>query len=187
VPIVVGMSIYDGSVAGTPPDAAAGRAAALAAFSGEPFATGAVGAGTGATTGKWQLRTDPGGVGLAHGAAGPASVVAVVVVNAWGDVIGAGSSPSSPSEVPAAFSGQNTTIGVLLTDAALSKNDCYLLAQSGHTGFARTIHPAHSRYDGDAVVALATGAVTSEVNLDLLRAVAAEVMADAIRNAVVRA
>jgi len=184
VPIVVGMSIYDGSVAGAPPDASAGRAAGLAAFSGEPFATGAVGAGTGATTGKWRLRTDPGGVGLAHGAAGPASVVAVVVVNAWGDVIVAGSSPSfAPSEVPAAFPGQNTTIGVLLTDAALSKNDCFLLAQSGHTGYARAIHPAHSRYDGDAVVALATGAVTSDVNLDLLRAVAAEVMADAIRNA----
>lgn len=185
VPIVVGMSIYDSAVAGTPPDAAAGRSAALAAFSGEPFATGAVGAGAGATTGKWQLRTDPGGVGLAQGAAGPASVVAVVVVNAWGDVIGAGS-PSS--EVPAAgFPGQNTTIGVLLTDAALSKNECFLLAQSGHTGYARAIHPAHSRYDGDGVVALATGAVVEDVNLDLLRAVAAEVMADAIRNAVIRA
>jgi L-aminopeptidase/D-esterase-like protein len=73
---------------------------------------------------------------------------------------------------------------VVLTDARLSKADCYLLAQSGHTGYARAIHPAHSRFDGDALVALATGELEQEVNLDQLRAVATETVADAIRAAV---
>jgi len=190
VPIVVGMSIFDASVAGTPPTYAAGKQALAAAFRGDPFEAGAVGAGAGATTGKWRQRLDPGGLGLARGSAGDASVVAIVVVNAWGDVIGSDGRPvfggdvSAPS--PESPFGVNTTIGVLLTDARLDKNDCFLLAQSGHTGYARAIHPAHSRYDGDAVVALATGEVAG-ANLDLLRAVAAETMTSAIRNAVIHA
>ena len=132
-------------------------------------------------------------------------MVALAVVNAWGDVLGPDSQPvfappsapaaswsdiseMSPGPLRSAASGAssalgNTTVAVLLTDARLSKNDCFLLAQSGHTGFARALHPAHSRYDGDAVVALATGEVP-DADLDLLRAVGAEVMADAIRSAV---
>ncbi|MEV4701941.1 P1 family peptidase [Actinoplanes sp. NPDC049316] len=207
VPIVIGMSIFDASVrsgppAATgaphtvgpprtagPPDAAAGRAAARAAWDGEPFGTGRAGAGTGASTGKWRDRLDPGGVGWAVRDAGPARVAAVVVVNAWGDVLGPGGDPlfaadAAPARPAAAFGMQNTTIGVVLTDAALSKNDCFLLAQSGHTGFARAIHPAHSRYDGDAVVALATGEAAEAADLDLVRAIAVDVVADAIRTAV---
>ena len=188
VPIVVGMSIFDGSVAGEPPTATSGQLAVRAALSGAPFATGAVGAGAGASTGKWRDRLDPGGVGVGRARAGAASVVAVVVVNAWGDVLGASGEPifggDPPSSVEVPFGLTNTTIGVLLTDAVLDKTACYLLAQSGHTGFARAIHPAHSRFDGDAVVALATGDVPA-VNLDLLRAAATGAMAAAIRSAVV--
>jgi L-aminopeptidase/D-esterase-like protein len=191
VPIVVGMSIFDASVAAAPPDAVSGRRAVVAALAGEEFATGAVGAGAGATTGKWRDRLDPGGLGVARGSAGAAAVVAIAVVNAWGDVLGEGGRPLfAPEESGGGghkpFAGANTTVAVLLTDAKLTKNDCYLLAQSGHTGFARALHPAHSRYDGDAVVALATGEAPEEADLDLLRAVAAEVMAEAIRNAVRR-
>jgi L-aminopeptidase/D-esterase-like protein len=190
VPIVIGMSVFDESVRTGPPDAAAGRAAALAAWSGEPFATGAAGAGAGATTGKWRGRRDPGGVGTATGTAGAATVAAVVVVNAWGDVLGEDGRPVSGAGVAvgeprAAFGMANTTVAVVLTDARLTKNDCHLLAQSGHTGFARAIHPAHSRFDGDAVVALATGQV-ADANLELVRAVATETTAAAIRNAVAR-
>ena len=188
VPIVVGMSLLDGSVRTGPPTAENGREAALAAWSGAEFRMGRVGAGAGATTGKWRGRLDPGGVGWACRSAGSASVAAVVVVNAWGDVLGEDGRPVAGGGTDAApsagFGMQNTTIAVVLTDATLSKVDCYLLAQSGHTGFARAIHPAHSRYDGDAVVALATGAVTEVVNVDLIRAVAAETMAAAIRAAV---
>src|SRR4051794_38144292 len=93
VPIVIGMSIFDASVGSGPPHAPAGRAAAHAAWSGEPFATGRVGAGTGASTGAWRQRRDPGGLGQARRAAGPAQVVVVAVVNAWGDVLAADGSP----------------------------------------------------------------------------------------------
>jgi L-aminopeptidase/D-esterase-like protein len=189
VPIVIGMSIFDGSVRTGPPDAASGRAAALAAYAGTALTGGRVGAGTGASTGKWRGRLDPGGLGLAERQAGTARVAAVVAVNAWGDVLAPGGEPlfgGTPGAVrPEALYGmQNTTVAVVLTDARLSKNDCYLLAQSGHTGFARSIHPAHSRYDGDAVVALATGESEVDADLDLLRAVTADTVAAAIRAAV---
>ncbi|MFC4071009.1 P1 family peptidase [Actinoplanes subglobosus] len=236
VPIVVGMSIFDASVAADPPGPGAGRAAALAALTGQPFLSGTAGAATGATTGKWRGALEPGGLGRATGRAGPATIEAVAVVNAWGDVLDSrgnvinargnvidarghvidarglvidaggdvldarghlidgrgvvtdgdhvGPGPRRP-EVPFGRPMTNTTIAVLLTDAKLSKTDCHLLAQSGHTGFARALHPAHSRYDGDAVVALATGEVDG-ADLDLLRAAATEVMAAAIRDAVVR-
>jgi L-aminopeptidase/D-esterase-like protein len=189
VPIVIGMSIFDASVGADPPDAVAGRAAALAALSGEPFATGRLGAGAGASTGKWRGRLDPGGLGRADRKAGPATVTAIVVVNAWGDVLAEDgrplfAPPAEPESIRPGNPWQNTTIGVVLTDARLSKADCYLLAQSGHTGYARAIHPAHSRYDGDALVALATGELTAEVDIDLLRAVTTETVAAAIRSAV---
>jgi L-aminopeptidase/D-esterase-like protein len=162
----------------------------MGAFEGRPLESGAVGAGAGATTGKWRHRLDPGGIGTATLPAGPAEVTAVVAVNAWGDVLGPDGRPVFGGDIPAApaVGGgfQNTTIGVVLTNARLSKTDCYLLAQSGHTGYARAIHPAHSRYDGDAVVALATGEVTGDVNLDLIRAVATDAVAAAIRAAVIR-
>jgi L-aminopeptidase/D-esterase-like protein len=185
---VVGMSIFDESIRTAPPDAASGRAAALAAYRGEPFGFGRVGAGSGASTGKWRGRRDPGGVGWRQLPCGPAAVAAVVVVNAWGDVLGGdgepvfGGGPASRPPDPAGL--QNTTVAVILTNARLSKTDCFLLAQSGHTGFARAVHPAQSRFDGDAVVALATGEITEDVNLDLLRAVAVDTVAAAIRAAV---
>ena len=190
VPIVVGMSIFDSSVRTGPPGADAGRAAALAAWSGAAFESGPVGAGTGATTGKWRNRLDPGGVGWAVRPAGPASVAAVAVVNAWGDVLTEDGKPlfggDAVTEPAVAFGMTNTTVAVVLTDARLGKDACFLLAQSGHAGFARAIHPAHSRFDGDAVVALATGEVTRGVSLELIRAVAAETTAEAIRAAVTR-
>jgi L-aminopeptidase/D-esterase-like protein len=189
VPIVVGMSIFDGSVRTGPPDARGGRAAALAALAGDDFASGRVGAGAGASTGKWRGRSDPGGLGWARRDAGGVRVAAVVVVNAWGDVLGRDGEPlfggaEGYVRPPAGFGMQNTTVAVVLTDARLSKPDCFLLAQSGHTGFARALHPAHSRYDGDAVVALATGEAGAEADLDLLRAVTTDVIGDAIRSAV---
>lgn len=182
VPIVVGMSIFDGSVAAAPPTAEDGREAALAALRGDAFAVGRVGAGAGAHTGAWRGRQDPGGLGVAHGSAGDASVVVVAVVNAWGDVVGPAGPPAGDAPVAAAPFG-NTTVAVVLTDARLGKNDCFLLAQNGHTGFSRALHPSHSRYDGDAVVALATGDVDGD--LDHLSAVVATVTAEAIRSAVV--
>ncbi|BAL89009.1 putative S58-family peptidase [Actinoplanes missouriensis 431] len=186
VPIVVGMSIFDASVAATPPTASAGRDAALAAFRGDTFTSGTVGAGAGATSGKWRGGVAPGGLGVAHGRCGDASIAVVAVANPWGDVIGADGSPlfvtgGGGEPVSDPFGMTNTTIAVVLTDAALTKTECQLLAQSGHTGFARALYPAHSRFDGDAVVALSTGDLTAD--LDMLRVVAADVTAAAIRAA----
>ncbi len=185
VPIVVGMSLFDASAGGEPPTAESGRLAALAALGGEPFATGRVGAGTGATTGKWRGRLDPGGLGVAEITVGPARVAAVVAVNAWGDVL---PRDGTPGEIPitAPQPMTNTTIAAVLTDAVLTKTECFLLAQSAHTGFARALHPAASRYDGDAAVALASGPVTlpDALAFDLLRAAATDVVAAAIRAAV---
>ncbi|WP_250008904.1 P1 family peptidase [Actinoplanes sp. M2I2] len=191
VPIVVGLSLFDASVAtlNRPDFAEGGRLAAQAALDGVPFATGRVGAGTGAATGKWRERLDPAGLGLAEGRAGEATVVALAAVNAWGDIIGPDGRPqTAPDETrtapaPSPFPTANTTIAVVLTNAKLDKVACHWLAQSAHTGFARSLHPAHTRYDGDAVVALATGELDTPVDLEHLRAVTSDVMAAAIRSA----
>ncbi|GGL19579.1 P1 family peptidase [Mangrovihabitans endophyticus] len=194
VPIVVGLSLFDASVRSGPPDAAAGRRAALAALDGAALTTGRVGAGAGATTGHWRGRADPGGLGVAQRTAGGATVAVLAVVNSWGDVLGddarpltggppvAGPPVPGPAARPFGAPGLNTTLAVVLTDARLAKPDCFLLAQSGNTGLARALHPAHSRFDGDAVVSLATG--VADADLDLLRAAATEATAEAIRNAV---
>jgi L-aminopeptidase/D-esterase-like protein len=121
-------------------------------------------------------------------------VVAFAVVNAVGDVIGADGAMIAGSTAPAdapAFEAEapfeeaaapgNTTLVVVATDAVCDKAGCHLVAQSAHDGVARALHPAHTRYDGDLSIALATGAV--EVQLDRLRAVAADVVAEAIRGA----
>ncbi|HUE89383.1 MAG TPA: P1 family peptidase [Vicinamibacterales bacterium] len=80
--------------------------------------------------------------------------------------------------------GENTTIGVVATNARLSKTDANRLALMADDGFAKAIVPSHTVGDGDTVFALATGRWTGEVSLTLLGALAAEVMAEAIVRAV---
>ena len=122
------------------------------------------------------------------------TVAAIAVVNAVGDVVGAdgrilagSTAPASaigfPTDAPFEEERGNTTLVVVITDAALDKHACYLLAESAHDGFARALHPAHSRFDGDAAIALATAGATgaNEPSLDRMRAVATDVVADAIR------
>jgi L-aminopeptidase/D-esterase-like protein len=204
VPIVPAACVYDLLEAtGGPPTADDGYAAAVAAALDQPFATGRVGAGTGATVGKWRGReyAVPGGVGLAVTDVDSARVAAVTVVNAIGDVIGAdgtviaGSTapedaPAFPTPAPfeepapeprAKGHGENTTLVAVVTDAVCSKADCHLLAQSAHDGLSRALRPSHTRFDGDWSVAVATGVV--EAHLDRLRIAAADVVADAIRAA----
>ena len=176
------------------PDADDGYAAAVAAARDEPLATGPVGAGAGATVGKWRGRgfEVPGGLGVAATDVDGAHVAALAVVNAVGDVVGsdgaivAGSTAPAgavafPSPEPFEEVRANTTLAVVVTDARLDKVGCHLLAQSGDDGFARALRPAHTRFDGDLVVAVATGSV--EASLDRLRVAAADVVADAIRSA----
>jgi L-aminopeptidase/D-esterase-like protein len=184
VPIVVGAVLYDLWV-GDPtvrPTAEAGYAACVAARDGD-VAMGQVGAGTGATVGKWRgpEHAKAGGIGSASRHQGDLVVAALMAVNAFGDL-----RPSDPVDdlgVPGDNpSGLNTTIGVVATNATLDKVGCLLVAQSGHDGLARALEPAHSTVDGDAIVAAAVGGVGAP--LDQVRLLAARVVEDAIRAAV---
>lgn len=197
VPIVPAACIFDLVEAGGPPPGADdGYEAAVAAARDEELETGRVGAGAGATVGKWRGRewAAPGGVGVAVITIDGVRVGALAVVNALGDVIAAdgttlvGSTappeaPGFPSPLPFEESRANTTLAVVVTDAVLDKPACFLLAQSAHDGFARALRPAHTRFDGDIAFAVATAATTPAVapNLDRLRLAAADVVAEAIR------
>ena len=198
VPIVAGAVIFD-LLTGDPrarPDAAAGHAACQAA-TGHPE-VGAVGAGTGATVAKvGGGRPRPGGVGIATVPAGAATVTAVMVANSvggiWDDERHEWAAPLAPGEGAAApVAGANTTIGVVVTDAELTKEQVNRVAAVAHDGIARAVRPAHTRYDGDTIFCLATGAVTPGPSgtapvpalADLVEVAAAEAVARAIVQAV---
>ncbi|HWK17449.1 MAG TPA: P1 family peptidase [Solirubrobacteraceae bacterium] len=189
VPIVAGAVIFDLPI-GDPrawPDREAGYAACAAAT--EAPATGSVGAGTGASVAKGgdasQIR--PGGVGIASGQAGGATVAAVMVVNAVGGIW-----DDERHEWVAEFTvwdrasalvpGTNTTIGVVVTDAMLSKEQANRIATVAHDGLARAIRPSHTMYDGDTIFCLATGDVPAPY--DAVEAVAADLVARAIADGV---
>jgi L-aminopeptidase/D-esterase-like protein len=188
VPIVVGMVLYDLGVGSSSvrPDAAAGLAACEAAVDG-PFSVGLVGAGTGATVRKWTgsaADVRPGGLGTATVRSGELVVGALFAVNAFGDrPDGTGglrlpvAGPGSPGS---AFHEQ-TTIGVVATNAKLDKVGCLLVSQSAHDGLARALDPAHLSVDGDAVVACALGPF--EAPVDVVRILAARAAQQAIESA----
>lgn len=192
VPIVIGMSLYDLTVGdGTVrPGSDEGRAATMAATSG-PHSVGLVGAGTGATVGKWggPDRTEPGGIGAATIVSGQLVVSALVAVNSLGWIDDGTTTidpgppwrpppdPDDPDREPV-FA--NTTIGVVVTNAALDKAACHLLAQSAHDGFARALHPSHTQADGDAMVAAATGEFEADVTH--VRVLAQHAVTSAIRS-----
>lgn len=189
VPIVAGAAIFDLPI-GDPsarPDREAGYAACAAAT--EAPAVGAVGAGTGASVAKGgdasQIR--PGGLGITSAQAGGAIVAAVMVVNSVGGVW-----DDERHEWVAEFTvwdrasalvpGTNTTIGVVVTDAKLTKEQANRLATVAHDGLARAIRPSHTMYDGDTIFCLATGTV--QAPYDAVEAVAADVVARAIADGV---
>ncbi|MGH3434623.1 MAG: P1 family peptidase [Thermocrispum sp.] len=172
VPIVPAAVIFDlpGSAWGNRPDASFGYAACEAAAGGS-VAQGCVGAGTGAKVGSLS-----GGVGTASQLVGEGFTVgALAVVNARGEAVDFGTGrpwaadhelagefavawPDRPGERPPEPGAPlNTTIGVVATDAALTKAECQRLAMAAQDGLARAVRPAHSMFDGDTVFALATG------------------------------
>ncbi len=210
VPIVPAAILFDLWV-GDPrirPDAEAGYAACEAASS-EPPAEGSVGVGAGASVGKLFGigRAMKGGIGSASVRIGGVTVAALVAVNAMGDVIdprsgdvvaGARSEDGRSmigsmqallrGNVPAHLQpGGATTIGVVATDAVLTKAQASKLAQMAHDGLARSINPVHTLTDGDTLFALATGRSGLAPSLTLLGAVGAEVMATAVLRAVMQA
>jgi L-aminopeptidase/D-esterase-like protein len=190
VPIVAGAVIFD-LLTGDPavrPDAAAGYAACQAAASG-PVAAGAVGAGTGATVAKLgRAPAVPGGVGTASARAAGGTVTAIMVANSlggiWDDERHEWIVPlvsGRPAEWAGPAAGANTTIGVVVTDAVLTREQALRVAIVAHDGIARAVRPAHTMYDGDTVFCLATGAAGAAGPAPaLVEALAADLVAAAI-------
>lgn len=169
VPIVVGLGLFDLTQGdpGVRPGPEAGADACRAAAAG-PFEEGRVGAGAGATLGKWLGRENarPGGLTTATVRAEGVTVGALVVVNAVGWIDDGSRPPVAP---PSTFEGTesygNTTLAVVATDAALTKGECHLVARGGQNGLARALLPAQTTADGDAVVAASCGTATAPVDL----------------------
>jgi len=208
IPIVPAAIIYDLSIGDgrVRPDKEMGYQACLNGHAGE-IAEGSVGVGAGASVGKllginWATK---GGVGTASRATtGGVIVAALVAVNAFGDVIepesrkilaGArdpahpgrfinsaamikeGVSPSRrESDI------QNTTLGVVATNAKLTKRQAIKVAQMAQSGLARTIAPIHSTVDGDLIFALSAGDLSADVNT--IGLIAEEVVETAVLRAV---
>jgi L-aminopeptidase/D-esterase-like protein len=191
VPIVVGLVLYDLGV-GDPsvrPGRDEGYAACVAARAGsDADGTGPVGAGTGATVGKWRgpEGARPGGLGSALAVHGDLTVAALLAVNAVGEPRPGGpvlAEPRLPAlPVDPLVEGQATTIGVIVTNARLDKTACRRAAESGHDGLARALDPVHTAGDGDALVVAATGAV--EAPAETVRTLAAWVVERAVVDAV---
>ena len=197
VPIVPSAILYDLGIgrANIRPDAAMGYRAAASASCEAP-AEGNVGAGTGASVGKMRgiKFATKSGIGTASIDINGVIVGALVAVNAIGDVI----DPKSGKIVAGLRTGpslewmkknktrsavkSNTVIGVIATNAKLSKAGATKVAQMAQDGIAQTIRPAHTMFDGDTIFALATG--KQEADISMVGAFAAEIMAEAILRAV---
>jgi L-aminopeptidase/D-esterase-like protein len=191
VPIVPAAVLFDLGVGD--PKARPGPSEGYAACdrASERVEEGSVGAGTGATVAKVQglSRAVKGGIGTTSLEEGGAIVGALFAVNALGEIVGEdgeveigarpGSEGGEESPVPSAG---NTTIGVVATNAKLSKERAQLLAQAGHEGIDLAIRPSHTIWDGDTVFTLATGEV--EAPQAMLEELAARAVAEAIRRGV---
>lgn len=205
VPVVGAAVVFDlvGSdsdpIDRTMPTPEAGRAACEAATAADP-PNGRFGVGTGCTAGKTAGRpfAVPGGQGHAARSSGTVTVGALMAVNPVGDVIDADGSvlagSSAPADAPrfpqapmAEISVWNeerghTVIGCVVTNARLDKAQAHRCADLAHGGIVRSIQPAHTSFDGDAIVVLSTGEVDASV--DLVTTLAVDAVADAVRNAV---
>ena len=209
VPIVPSAILFDLPFGNKPtvrPTAECGYKATEAASSG-PVAEGNVGAGAGATVGKMGGGSMKGGLGSAAITLPNGLVVAAIVaVNAVGDIIDPttgqvvagvraedGKSLADVRKLlrsgalgrrPAPRAGENTTIGLVATNARLTKADVNRVALMADDGLARAINPSHTSGDGDTVFALATGRWSGQANASMIGALAAEAMAEAIVRAV---
>src|SRR6478735_5714722 len=205
LPIVPGAVLFDLPLGDQRirPDAAAGYAACQAAGA-EPPDEGCAGAG--AVVGKifGFHRAMKGGIGSAAITIDGITVGAIIACNALGDVV----DPETGAVIAGARSedglrlldtrrallrgempkpmlaGSNTTIGVIATDAVLTKVQAGRLATMGHDGLARAINPVHTLSDGDALFALATGASGKSLGMMTLGTMAAEVTALAVVRAI---
>ena len=195
VPIVPAAVIYDLAV-GDPrvrPGEAQGEAAARAA-SDQPVPRGRVGAGTGATAGKYL-----GGAGAAYGGLGSVCVErhgvrvgALAVVNPVGDVLdevggllaGPGTGPGATAFTPGDV--ENTTLLAVVTEHTLTKAECRRLADAAQTALGGVIRPSHTAWDGDSAFVL-SACTRPPADALLLGALVQEAVQAAVRDAVRRA
>jgi L-aminopeptidase/D-esterase-like protein len=206
IPHVPGAFLFDLGVGDgrVRPTREMGYAAAAASTGGDP-AEGSVGAGTGASVGKLfgVTRAMRGGIGSASVVVGDAVVGAIVAVNAVGDVrdpdtgrliAGTRAAPDSLRLSDSAAllrstaalgrfaAPQNTTIGIVATNAQLGKAQAAKVAALGFLGFARALSPPHTAFDGDTLFVLSVGDVP--VDLTRLGLAAADTVAHAIARSV---
>jgi L-aminopeptidase/D-esterase-like protein len=205
VPIVPAAILYDLGIGNSKirPSVAMGEAAATAAST-DPVAEGCVGAGTGATVGKalGMKQAMKSGIGsFTVALPGGVLVASLVAVNAFGDVrdpatgkivAGARKAPGSrefadgneivKQKALPPLVRTNTTLGVVATNARLSKVEATKLAQFASLGMARAIYPVNTTNDGDTVFALSHGDRRADINS--LGVAAAEAMVQAILRAV---
>ena len=209
VPAAILMDLGFGGDAAIRPTADCGYKAVDAA-SATAVQEGNVGAGAGATVGKMGGRPMKGGLGSAAFRLPNGLVVAAIVAtNAVGDVVDpetgrivAGTRTEDGKSLadvrkllrsgaigrrPQPRAGENTTIGLVATNARLTKTEINRVALMADDGFARAINPSHTVGDGDTVFSLATGRWEGQANVTLIGALAAEAMAEAIVRAVSKA
>lgn len=206
VPIVVQSCIYDLSYGSATirPNAAMGRAACEAAYRHEEFLSGSVGAGTGATVGKFggMNRAMKSGLGFYAVEIGDLKLAAIVVVNATGDIYDERTGKkiaglltedrkhfADPRDIlynlkaqisPAAR--ENTTLGIIITNSNFDKTQLTKIASMTRNAYARSIKPVGTYFDGDAIYAASVGEVNADLNM--VGTLAAEVMSEAIRRAI---
>lgn len=208
VPIVASAILFDLGLLNPQahPGLAEGRAACLSADE-EPMSQGSVGAGTGATVGKvlGLERAVKSGIGSASlRLPSGVTVAAAVAVNAIGGVVDfqSGEILAGPRQegnhgfhdsvdlllreklAPGSPALSNTTIGVVATDAPLSKEQANFLAQVSHDGLALAIRPCHTLRDGDTMFVMATGTRSESSDITVLCAAAVQVTAQSVINAV---
>lgn len=191
VPIVPAACLYDLAVGdgAVRPDADAGEMA-FAAASTNAVPVGPVGAGTGATCGKWRGEKIAAGLGSAAMTVDGVTVAALVAVNALGDVftlegepVTGGAAVPGPRHVPPAQN-ENTTLAVLATNAALDRAQLQRLIVRAHDAFGVCLRPAHTVSDGDICFGVATGAVTDGLAPHNLAEAAFEVIGRSIERAI---
>lgn len=206
VPLVVQSDLFDLTVgdAFTYPDEEMGYEAARLAFEAPNYRDGNFGAGCGATVGKLcgMERCMKTGIGSFAVELGDLKIGAVVAVNALGDIFDwkngqqiAGmltedgkSFASSPDEMRKSIEVvsnrfvENTTLGVIITNARFHKGSLCKIAGMGHDGYARSIRPVHTSLDGDSIYAVSVGDVAAD--REVVGLLAAEVISEAIIRAV---
>lgn len=209
VPLVAQSDIFDLSVgsAKVRPDADMGYAAARAAFEAPNYKDGNYGAGCGASVGKagGMNRAMKTGIGSYAVQIGELKLGAIVVLNALGDIYDwksgeqiAGLLSEDKKELKSSmqfmcrsidvienkYTG-NTTISAIITNAHFDKAQLCKIAGMGHNGYARSINPVHTSADGDSIYAVSVGEVAADQ--DLVGALGAEVLSEAIIRAVISA